>query len=147
MVSSLFQVCYWCYPCCYFLVAASRKSDEPDRAHYNLGVEYLEKGDAESVIIELRNVISLEPKFADAHYQLSLAYMKDLNGQRAMASMQRAISLDPENMDANLKMAGMLLLARQLDESQKYVMRVLNNDLKQPEALIIKATLALILNP
>ena len=86
---------------------------------------------------------SQAPKFADAHYQLSLAYMKKHNGIQAMKEMFRATSLNPDNDEANLKMAGMLLLARQYDDSEKYVMRVLKKKVDNPEALTIKATIAL----
>ncbi len=118
-----------------------------DRSHYNKGLEYFEKGAIPEAIIEFRNAIQQEPRFADAHYHLSLASMSNKDGQSAMKEMLRASSLDPDNNDANLKMAGMLLLALQPDESLKYVMKVLDKDVNYNDDCELWVLLFLPLRP
>ena len=71
-------------------------------AHYNKGMEYVEKEEWKTAIAELKNAVLIDPKYADARYQLGLAYIKDNQPKNAFREMLRATSLNPENLDAQL---------------------------------------------
>jgi tetratricopeptide (TPR) repeat protein len=73
--------------------------------HYNKGVEYLQKGEAQSAVLELKNAIEIDGNFADAHYQLGLAYLNLREYDKATIAFGNAASNDPTNIDARLQIA------------------------------------------
>jgi tetratricopeptide (TPR) repeat protein len=76
---------------------------------------YFEKQEFKKAIIEYKNAIQAEPKFALGHYQLALAYLKTGEQREAFAEFSRTVDLNPENLDAQLKLGQFYLLAKKTE--------------------------------
>jgi len=105
------------------LVVACSKPENEKETHYQKALEYIKQDNNNAAIIELRNVVSLDAKFADAHYQLGLLYLKTNRTEKAFKSFHRTVSLNPDNLDAGIKLAEFYLL---LPERRKKAVNMLN---------------------
>ncbi len=131
----------------FFLLTLTLSCSTPEEkkiAHFSKAMEYIKKADDKTAIIELRNAIQLDPKFADARYQLSLLYLKMGNAQNAFQELQRTTSLDPENLDASTKLAEFYLISKNKDDSRKFINRVLEKNPTYADALALLANLEII---
>lgn len=124
-------------------LAACSTPEEKKEKHYLRAMEYIKIADDKAAILELKNAIQLDAKFAEARYQLGLLFLKSSDPQAAFAELQRAFSLDPGNADAGVKVAEFLLLAKNNEESRSYVQRVLDTHPDYPEAVALLANLEL----
>ncbi|MFH0781455.1 MAG: tetratricopeptide repeat protein [Pseudomonadota bacterium] len=112
--------------------------------HYLKALEYSKVADDKAAIIELKNAIQLDAKFADARYQLGLLYLKGGDPRAAFAELQRAASLDPKNLDAVIKVAEFHLLSRNKEECRKFTEQALSIDPEYVDGLALLANLELI---
>ncbi len=110
---------------------------------YQKALEYIENNKSEAAIIELKNAIQIDPKFAEAHYQLGKLYLETGIPAKAYEEYVRAADLNPKNIDANLKAAQFYLLAQDKESSRKRINQVLKVDPKNEEALILLANIEL----
>ncbi|MGV1098196.1 tetratricopeptide repeat protein [Thiovibrio sp. JS02] len=106
-------------------------------------MELVTANDLNAGIIELRNAIQIDPKFAEGRYRLGLAYLKKGEIAEAFKQLERAASLDPKNHDALLKTAELLFLAKKYKESREKVEALLSDKKDFPEALALLAQLEL----
>lgn len=125
-------------------VPACSDDNQKKEKHYLKALEYIKKAEDKEAIIELRNAIQLDGKFADARYQLGLLHLKSGDPRAAFGELQRTASLDPKNYDAAVKVAEFHLLSRNKVESRKYVEQVLATDPEYRDALALLANLELI---
>ena len=86
-------------------------------AHYDKGMEYIQKEDISAAILEFRNAIQIDDTYANAHYQLALAYLQTGNIQKGLQELQKTVFLDPSNVDAQLKTAELYLFNQNLEDS------------------------------
>ena len=128
----------------FFNLSGCSTPDNKKEQHYQKALEYIKIDNDKAAILELRNAIQLDAKFADARYQLGLLFLKEGNPKAAFGELQRAASLDPKNLDAGVKVAEFHLLSRQKDESRKYVQQVLDIDPNYQDGLALLANLELI---
>lgn len=105
--------------------------------------EYIQAGDDKAALIELRNAVSRDPKFAEARYQLGLLYLRSNEPQSAFQELQRAASLDPANIDARIKTAEFHLLGGNKDEVRRLLDEVLQLDSANVDALALQANFEL----
>lgn len=66
-----------------------------------LAVRYLELGQVEAALEELREAIRLAPEFPDAHYNLGAAMLTQGKITEAIAAYRQAIDLDPDYAEAH----------------------------------------------
>jgi len=125
-------------------LSACSTPEEKKEKHYLRALEYIKIADEKAAILELRNAIQLDAKFADARYQLGLLLLKNGDPQAAFAELQRAFSLDPKNADAGVKVAEFFLLSKSKEESRSYIQQVLGVNPDYPEAVALLANLELI---
>lgn len=124
------------------LLACSTPEEKKEK-HYLRALEYLKIADEKAAIIELRNAIQLDAKFAAARYQLGLLHLKTGNPPEAFAELQRAFSLDPKNADAGVKVAEFFLLSKKTEESRSSLQQVLEANPDYPDAVALLANLDL----
>ncbi len=129
-----------------FLLTLSACSDPEQKKekHYLRALEYVKIDDDKAAILELRNAIQLDAKFADARYQLGLLYLKAGEPKAAFGELQRAASLDPKNLDAAVKVAEFYLLSRKKEDSRKFVEQALQQDANYLDALALLANVELV---
>jgi len=124
-------------------IACSNEAEKKEK-HYQRALEYIKINDDKAAIIELKNAIQIDAKFADARYQLGLLYLKEGNPKTAFGELQRAFGIDGKNLDAGVKVAEFYLLSKDKEQSRKYVEQVLAVDPEYRDALALLANLELI---
>ena len=127
-----------------FTIPACSNSEQKKEKHYKRALEYIKIDDPKAAVIELKNAIQIDAKFADARYQLALLYLKDSKPRKAFAQLQRTTSLDPSNLDAGVKVAEFYLLSRNKEESRKHIEKVLSVDPNYKDGLSLLANIELI---
>jgi len=128
----------------FLLITACSSPEKEKEAHYQKALEYTKTENTTAAIIELRNAVALDAKFARAHYQLGLLYIKENNAEEAFKSLQRAVSLNPDNLDATAKLAEFYLISKKNDECQRYVDQILSRQPDHLDGLTLLANLELI---
>ncbi len=131
--------------CLFLLFTASSCStpEEKKQKHYLRALEYIKINDDKAAILELKNAVQMDAKYADARYQLGLLYLKAGNPRAAFGELQRTVSLDPENLDAGVKVAEFYLLSNKKEESRKLINQVLAIDADYVDGLSLLANLEL----
>jgi tetratricopeptide (TPR) repeat protein len=132
---------YLCAASDYFCLLLPREEKEQ---HYLKAMEYIKKDENTAAVLELRNAIQIDPKYAQARYQLGLIYLKQNDPRNAFAELQRTAGLDPANLDAGVKVAEFLLISKKNEESRKYVEQVLEKDPAYTDALALLANIELL---
>lgn len=130
---------------CFFLLWANGCSNSAVQkaSHYKKGMEYVSSGNVKAAILEFRNAIKIDPKYADARYQLGLAYMKARQPANAFKELERAASLDPENTDALIKTAEIYFLGNHSNESREKIRKIFEKDKNFPDAYALLAQIEL----
>ncbi len=132
-----FLVCIWIVLLSFtlsFAVGCASK-EEKKAKHFEKAKEYIAKNELKKAVIELKNVVQLDPKDDAAYVELGEAYLKLKEPREAFQSYTRAVSANPENLKAQLKLGQMLLLGRQTDEAKKKADLILAKTPDNVEAL------------
>jgi tetratricopeptide (TPR) repeat protein len=129
---------------CVNLIASCSAPDKDKVEYYQSALEYIEKGEREAAILQLRNALQADAKYGDAHYQLGLLYLEDKQPQKAFGSLLRAADLDPDNLDASLRVAQFYMLSRKTEECRQRVEHILKKDPSHRAALTLLANLELV---
>jgi tetratricopeptide (TPR) repeat protein len=103
--------------------------------HFKKAKEYIAKNELKKAVIELKNVVQLDPKDDAAHLDLGEVYLKLKDPREAFQAYTRAVSANPENLKAQLKLGQMLLLGRQTEEAKKKADLILSKTPDDVEAL------------
>ncbi len=117
----------------------SGNPDQKKKAHYQKALKLIEQQKDNAAIIELKNAIQLDPKFADARYQLGLLYLKIQQPRKAFGQLQRVSSLDPDNTDARIKTASLYFSSGDTKAAKSLVEAILNSHPDNVEALALQA--------
>ena len=103
------------------------------------GKDYIAHGRYEEAVVQLRNAIDVDPKFAAAHLELARAYL-NLNSRReAFRELQQVLVLDPQNREAKLELAPLLIAGREYDKADALIREVLKDDPRNSQAHAILA--------
>lgn len=129
-----------------FIISGCATPEEEKAAHFDRGMEHVAAENFNAAIIEFRNAIQIDPKFAEARYQLGLVFLKIEDARAAFRELERAATLDPTNLDALLKLGEIYLLVQQPEESRQQVETILATDPEYSEALSLLANLELAAN-
>src|SRR5437762_3857645 len=70
---------------------------------------YSKSGKYQEAVIQFRNALEIDPRFAPAHYGLGSAYIALKNNESAYRELTEAVTLDPANAQAQVKLATLLL--------------------------------------
>jgi len=128
---------------CLLLLCGCADIEEKKTQHYQKGLEYLNAEKHEAAIIELRNAVKIDPKYAEARYQLGLAYLKTHQPGKALGELERAASLDPDNTDALIRTAEIYLAGPKLEKSRERIEKILETDKDVSEAYALLAQIEL----
>ncbi len=128
----------------FIFTSCSPNPEQTKESYYNKALEYIENDDNASAIIELRNAIQEDAKYADARYQLGLIYLEQGDPAAAFGQLQRAANLNHQNVDANLKVAEFYMLSKKNEETRKHLTRVLDKEPQNIDGLALLANIEIV---
>lgn len=81
------------------LLLSSCSSDPNQRklSYLKSGQHYFNQKKFQEAVIEFRNAIQIDPRFAEAHYQLARSYQSLKNYNAAYRELLDTVTLAPEN--------------------------------------------------
>jgi len=107
------------------LVSCSSDPATQKRKYLNSGESYFKAAKYQEAVIQFRNALEIDPRFATAHYQLGRTYLALKNPASAYRETNEAVTLDPGNADAQLQFAALLIGRGQLGQAQAVAQKVL----------------------
>jgi len=118
-----------------FFGSGCASKEEKKAKHFEKAKEYIAKNELKKAVIELKNVVQLDPKHDAAYLELGETYLKLKEPREAFQAYTRAVSANPDNLKAQLKLGQMLLLGRQTEEAKKKAELILAKSPDSVEAL------------
>ncbi|NBB83186.1 MAG: tetratricopeptide repeat protein, partial [Alphaproteobacteria bacterium] len=97
------------------LVAACGSPEEQATRHFERALAHVEAGDDAKAMVELRNVLRIEPKNAEALYQVGLIHQRAERYPQAFQALQGAAAERPGYVDANMRLGELALLANEVE--------------------------------
>jgi cytochrome c-type biogenesis protein CcmH/NrfG len=97
------------------------KSRYNPRGHYNLAMDYLERGIADKAIEHFRASLELKPDMAKTHYGLATAYMSRGLPHEAIEHYEAALKLRPDNAPTHYNMGLALRFAGQTERAIEHL--------------------------
>ena len=118
-------------------------SSKADRLHQGLekGAEYVRLADWDKANVEVRNVLQIDPKNAEAYYLAGQVAEAKREIQRAYGSFSKALELKPDHLEAKVALGRIYLLAGDVDKAGKSIDEVLAVNATHVGARTIKAAL------
>ncbi len=106
--------------CSLFTITFSGCSRDPNvrkQKYLDSGERYAAEGKYREAVIQFRNAILIDSRFAQAHYDLSQAYLKVGDSNDAFQELSRTVELAPDNYRAHTDLANLLDTVRNPDGS------------------------------
>jgi tetratricopeptide (TPR) repeat protein len=110
------------------LLGCSRDPNVRKAEYVAKGKTYYAAARYEEAVIEFKNAIQIDSRYAEAHYQLGRAYQGLRLTESAYREFESAVTLDPANRDAKLQLAGLLIARRRFADAEKMAQSVANED-------------------
>jgi tetratricopeptide (TPR) repeat protein len=136
---ALILVCIISFLITLFAVYGCAGKEEKKAKHLERAREYLAKNEFKKAVIELKNVVQLDPNDDEAYVELGETHLKLQETREAFHAFSTATSVNPENMNAQLKVGQILLLGKQTEEARKRVEPILEKVPDHVEALSLLA--------
>ena len=124
------------------LLAGCGGEDARKAKYYEKGKSYFEQGDYDKAKVELKNVLQIDPKFADAHYLFGELEEKRKNLRGAYIHFYKAAELDESNLDARNKLARLYLLSGNFDKAQEELDKIKAKDPQSPHINMLELLIA-----
>lgn len=128
---------------CAALVLLSACSSKEDRIQQGLtkGAEFVKQSDWDKANVEVRNVLQIDPKNAEAFYISGQVAEAKREIQRAYGSYLKVIELKPDHIEAKVGLGRIYLLAGETEKSEQSITEVLTVSPNNVGARTIKAAL------
>jgi len=118
------------------LVLSGCGGGEERQAEYlSRAQEYFDQDNMDKAKIEVKNVLQINPKNAEARYLLGMISEQDKNYRGAFANFTSAAEEDPQHVRSINKLASYFLMSKDLDIAQEKVDAVLAIDANNADAL------------
>lgn len=126
---------------CAVALSGCHGSAEKTQAYLTKGINFYKQGDNDKARIELKNVLQLDNKKAEAYYYLALVDEKDQNWRGMLDNLKQAVSLSPKNNEARIKLGQMFLAGNKehFEQVTEQIEAILKNSPNDPGALTLKA--------
>ena len=118
----------------------SGSKEEAANRYLNSGIELYDEGELSKANVELRNALQIDPKLANAYYYLALISEKNQNWKSLYKNLTKVEQLDANHVQAKIKLAYLMLLAKQADTALEKADFILALDKDSAEAFAIKAS-------
>jgi len=131
--------------CLVVIVASCGGAEERKVKYLEKGKAYLEDNNLKKARIEFKNVLQIDPKYAEAYFYMGRLQEKNKELRSALGYYQKAIELDPKYLDPKLKLARIYVIAgtqMYMDKAIALIDDVFAEDENNIEAQLIKATIS-----
>ena len=115
--------------------AGCATDEEKETSHHKRAQEYIAKGELKKAVIELKNVVQLNPENDTAYYELGETHVKLGQAAEAFQAFSQAASINKDNIEAQLKMGQILLLGKETEKARKKAELVLEKSPENIDAL------------
>ena len=111
------------------LAVACGGAEERKAAYMEKAEKSLNAGDLDKARIELKNVLQIDPKDAQAYFKLGNIFEQKKEFTKAFGNYSKAAELDPENSEYLAKLGRFhLVLAGDVDKATEYMDKILAKD-------------------
>jgi len=86
-------------------------AEERKLKYLEKGKAYIEEQNYDKAKIEIKNVLQIDPKFAEAHFAMGQINEQEKEYRKAMGNYLKAIELDPQHNGAKINLARIYVLA------------------------------------
>lgn len=124
-------------------LAACDSPQEKEAKHLERGIAFFNEGRGPKAMIELRNVLRINPKNAEAIYYVGLIHERAQRWQQAFAAFQAAVNEKPDMVPAHVKLATLALTSGELPIAETAAVAIDKVQPGHPDALAIKGAIAL----
>ncbi|WP_428423360.1 tetratricopeptide repeat protein [Methylibium sp.] len=123
------------------LLTACAGKAERIESHLKQGNQYARQADWDKASLEVRNVLQMNPKQAEAYYLAAQVEEGRREVQRAYGYYMKAVELKPDYNDAKSGLARIYMMAGEADKAEQAVGEILAADADHVSALTLKAAL------
>jgi putative PEP-CTERM system TPR-repeat lipoprotein len=123
-------------------LASCGGADERKMKYLEKGKSYLAEDNYEKAKIEIKNVLQIDPKFAEAYFLMGQLEEKKKELRKAVGNYKKAIELDPEYVEAKIKLSKIYIIASTKDyieKAKKLLSEVKKSDPDNVEAEFARA--------
>jgi len=111
------------------LVVAGCGGAESRKAKYlEKGKAYIEQKNYDKAKIELRNVLQIDPKHAEAYYLTGLVEEEKQDWSKALGNYSKAVELNPDYLEARAKVGRFYLLVGNMDKAIEEMDAILSRE-------------------
>ena len=129
--------------CAYTLISCGG-ADERKAVYMEKAKASIESGDLDKARIELKNVLQIDPKDAEAYYQLGKVFEQQKEFRKAFGNYLKAEELNPELLENQARLGRIyLLLANEPEKAQEKIDFILSKEPNNSDGLLLKAAVAL----
>ena len=118
-----------------FIAVSCASKEEKKAKHSARAKQYIQKSELRKALIELKNVVQIDPNDDAAYFDLGETHLKLKEVKEAFQAFSKATSINPNNLKAQLKVGQMFLLGRKTEEAKKKVALILEKMPNDAEAL------------
>ena len=117
------------------IIAGCGGAEQRKAKYLEKGKAYIEQKNFDKAKIELKNVLQIDPKHAEAYFLLGQIEEQNQDWERAYGGYSKAYELNPDYQEARVKLAQLYLLSGNTDEATEMVGAILA---KEPGSIVGK---------
>ncbi len=137
------QTLFWAFLVIVFSIGGCTSDEDKKSAHWVKAREYIELGELDNAVIELKNIVKIDARDDEASYELGEIYMAKHDLIEAYRSFGTAVAINPENLDARLRMGQILLLVHKTRDARDMAQEILKRSPFHMGASILLARIQL----
>jgi tetratricopeptide (TPR) repeat protein len=129
---------------CAFALIACGGAEDRKAVYMEKAKSSIETGDLDKARIELKNVLQIDPKDAEAYYQLGKVFEQQKEYRKAFGNYLKAEELNPDLLENQARLGRIyLLLANQPEKAQEKIDFILSKEADNSDGLLLKAAMVL----
>ncbi|MGD9168507.1 MAG: tetratricopeptide repeat protein [Candidatus Thiodiazotropha sp.] len=120
------------------LGSACANREESKQKYFDRGMELFNQGNFTKARLEIKNVLQIDPKDANAYYMFGQIEEKDENWPKAYALYLRATELDPKHVDAQVHLGTIFALSGETEKALIAADKALSVKPNNAAAMVLK---------
>ena len=129
---------------CAFTLISCGGAEERKDVYMEKAKSSIASGNLDKARIELKNVLQIDPKDAEAYYQLGRVFEQQKEYRKAFRNYLKAEELNPDLLENQARLGRIyLLLANEPDKAQEKIDFILSKEPNNSDGLLLKAAVML----